>query len=107
MHPWRFGSWRAFFPFFSVNLKQNTYFSAYIDEPLLFGYTIFGGSNLKQVKTSIGNLLVDLGKLSFGSLILGSILRGGQDPFQILSFGAALTVLFFVVGICIIYFNKE
>jgi len=71
-------------------------------------YTIFMGSkNWKQVKTTIGNLFLDLGKLSFGSLILGSILRGGLDPFQTFLFGAAVAIVLFVVGIWIISTNKE
>ena len=92
---------------FLVNQSKTHTGAVDIVEPLFFGYTIFGGSNLKQVKTTIGNLLVDLGKLSFGSLILGSILRGGQNPFQILVLGAALTIILFVAGICIIFTNKE
>ena len=62
---------------------------------------------MKNGKVTIGNLLLDLGKLSFGSLILGSILRGVQESFQILLLGAALTVLFVTVGLFIIIKYKE
>jgi hypothetical protein len=65
------------------------------------------GKNLKQVKATIGNLFIDLGKLAFGSLILGSILKGGIEPFLILVFGAASAILFFLIGILIIALNKE
>ena len=55
--------------------------------------------NWNQVSKTIGTILIDLGKLSFGSLILGSVLMGGFDPIQTFIFGAALVVIFFVVGI--------
>jgi hypothetical protein len=70
-------------------------------------YLIMGSKNWRQVKTTIGNLLLDLGKLAFGSLILGSILRGGLDPFQTFVFGIAIAILLFVIGILIIAYNKE
>ena len=63
--------------------------------------------NWKLIKSTIGNLFIDLGKLAFGSLILGSILRGGLDPFQTFVFGAAITIFLFVVGIWVISTNKE
>jgi len=66
-----------------------------------------GSKNWKQVWTTIGSLLLDLGKLSFGSLLLGSILRGGFDPFQTFLFGAGVAIVFFALGIWIISRNKE
>jgi hypothetical protein len=66
-----------------------------------------GNKNLKQVAKTIGNLLIDLGKLAFGSLILGSILKGGFDPFQTFIFGSAVAIIFFVVGIIILANIKE
>jgi hypothetical protein len=66
-----------------------------------------GSKNWKQIRTTIGGLLLDLGKLSFGSLLLGSILRGGFDPFQTFIFGAALAIVLFALGIWLISRNKE
>ena len=66
-----------------------------------------GKRNWKLIKTTIGNLFIDLGKLAFGSLILGSILRGGLDPFQTFVFGSVITILLFVVGVWIISTSKE
>jgi hypothetical protein len=66
-----------------------------------------GNKNLKQVAKTIGTLLIDLGKLAFGSLILGSILKGGFDPFQTFIFGSAVAIIFFVVGIIILSNIKE
>ena len=61
----------------------------------------------KQAWGTIGGLLIDLGKLSFGSLMLGSMLRGGLNPFQTFLFGAVLAMVFFAVGILLITLNKE
>jgi hypothetical protein len=66
-----------------------------------------GSKNWNKVKTVIGNILIDLGKLSFGSLILGSILRGGLDPFQTFVFGTAVAIVLFLVGIFFIAASKE
>jgi hypothetical protein len=45
--------------------------------------------------------------LAFGSLMLGSILKGGVDPFQTFVFGAGLTVVAFAVGIWFITVSGE
>jgi len=55
----------------------------------------------------VGTILVDLGKLSFGSLLLGSVLRGGFDPLQTFIMGAALAIILFVLGIILITKSKE
>ena len=60
-----------------------------------------------KAKTAIGGIFIDLGKLSFGSLILGSILRGGLDPVQTFIFGTAVAIVFFVAGICLIAVGRE
>jgi len=51
--------------------------------------------------------LVDLGKLAFGSLILGSILRGGFDLFQTFMVGTGVALSLFVVGVVLILKGKE
>ena len=63
--------------------------------------------NWNQVRKTIGTILIDLGKLSFGSLILGSVLRCGFDPLQTFIFGAALAIVFFIFGILVIAKTKE
>jgi hypothetical protein len=68
---------------------------------------LVSSKNWNQIKKTIGNLFLDLGKLSFGSLILGSIIRGGLDPLQVLIFGITVAVLSFIVGILIIATVKE
>jgi len=71
-------------------------------------YTLLMDSkNWKQLRKTIGTIFVDLGKLSFGSLILGSVLRGGFDPFQTFVFGTALAIVFFVVGVLLLIKDKE
>jgi hypothetical protein len=51
--------------------------------------------------------MVDLGKLAFGSLILGSILRGGFDPFQTFIVGVAAAIALFVLGVVFILKGRE
>jgi hypothetical protein len=66
-----------------------------------------GSKNWKHLDRTIGTILVDLGKLAFGSLILGSILRGGFDPFQTFIVGAVSTIFLFVLGVVLILRGKE
>jgi hypothetical protein len=66
-----------------------------------------GNKKWKQLSTTIGNVFVDLGKLAFGSLMLGSILKGGIDPFQTFVFGAGLAMISFEVGIWFITISGE
>jgi hypothetical protein len=58
-----------------------------------------GNKKWKQLSSTLGNVFVDLGKLAFGSLMLGSILKGGIDPFRTFVFGAGLAMLSFAIGI--------
>jgi len=66
-----------------------------------------GIKNWKHLNTTVGTILVDLGKLSFGSLILGSVLRGGFDPFQTFIVGTGVALSLFVVGVVLILRGKE
>jgi len=66
-----------------------------------------GSKNWKDLDTTIGTILVDLGKLAFGSLILGSILRGGFNPFQTFIVGTASAIVLFVVGVVLILRGKK
>jgi hypothetical protein len=52
-------------------------------------------------------LFVDLGKLSFGSLMLGTLLKGGVDLFQLFLFGAGLAMISFAVGIWFMSISEE
>ena len=66
-----------------------------------------GIKSWRKAKTAIGGIFIDLGKLSFGSLILGSILRGGLDPLQTFVFGTAVAVSLFAAGIWFVSADKE
>jgi hypothetical protein len=85
------GVWTAFFLVFTPDMQ-------YILD--------MESRNWKQIWTTISSLLLDLGKLSFGGLLLGSVLKGGFDPFQTFVFGAILTVGFFAIGILIYILNR-
>ena len=47
---------------------------------------------------TIGTVFVDLGKFTYGSLILGGLLKGDIDPFWVFLFGVISASLFFIVG---------
>jgi hypothetical protein len=66
-----------------------------------------GSKNWDQIKKTVGTILVDLGKLSFGSLIFGSILKGGFDPFHTFIVGTTLAIVFFVIGVLLLTKGKE
>ena len=66
-----------------------------------------GKKNWKHLFATIGTIAVDLGKLSFGGLILGSVLRGGFDPFQTFIGGVAIATVLFVLGVIFILKSKE
>jgi len=63
--------------------------------------------NWKHFFATIGTIMVDLGKLSFGSLILGSLLRGGLDTFQTFIGGEVMAIALFVAGVVFILKGKE
>jgi hypothetical protein len=63
--------------------------------------------NLNQVNKTVGNIFIDLGKLSFGGLLLGSVLKGGFDPFYTFIAGVVLAFVFFIVGVLVISKIKE
>ena len=90
-------TWRLDSLFFYIN-------SATLDVWYILVMSIL---NLRRSLAAIGSLLLDLGKLAFGSLILGSVLRGGFDPFQTFLFGAGVAMVFFAVGILLITKYKE
>ena len=58
--------------------------------------------NGNKLSGIIGTIFVDLGKLSFGSLILGSVLRGSLDPFQVFILGSAASFLAFTIGVILV-----
>jgi len=59
------------------------------------------------LREDIGKLLLDVGKLMFGSIFLGSILRG-EVPRAILgASGFAAAMIMFIIGICLVKKEKE
>jgi len=54
---------------------------------------------LANFRENLGKLLVNLGKLIFGSLFLGGILRGELPQIIVIMDGFTVTVLFCAVGI--------
>jgi hypothetical protein len=66
-----------------------------------------GNKQWKQLSKTFGSLFIDLGKLAFGSLMLGSVLKGGIDPFQTFIFGSSIAIISFVVGFWFISRSEE
>jgi hypothetical protein len=60
-----------------------------------------------QVIENLGKALIDLGKLTFGSFILGGILRGEIPQYLILVTGAILSIVFVGLGLWFIAKIKE
>ncbi len=61
----------------------------------------------KKLFATIGSLFIDLGKLAFGGLVLGSVLNRGIDLFIMFLFGAVVSVLLFIAGILFMVFCEE
>ena len=54
---------------------------------------------LIDFKENTGKLLIDLGKLVFGSMFLGGVLRGEVPPVIMIAGGLFITVLFCLIGL--------
>jgi hypothetical protein len=51
------------------------------------------------MKENLGKLLLDVGKLTFGSFILGGVLRGEVPQYIVLIAGTSVSVACFVAGL--------
>jgi hypothetical protein len=56
---------------------------------------------------SVGKMLFDLGKLVFGSLVLGTMLRGSIDQSRLFIGGVIATGLLLVIGLMLVIITKE
>jgi hypothetical protein len=59
------------------------------------------------MKENTGKVLIDLGKLMFGSFILGGVLRGEVPQFIILISGFVGAITFIAFGLVLTNKNKE
>jgi len=59
------------------------------------------------MKENTGKVLIDLGKLMFGSFILGGVLRGEVPQFIILISGFIGAITFITFGLVLTNKNKE
>jgi hypothetical protein len=53
----------------------------------------------KKIIENLGKVLIDLGKLTFASFVLGSIIKGEIDRLYILIFGAVIALVFIFSGV--------
>ena len=59
------------------------------------------------IRGSTGKLLLDIGKLTFGSFILGGILRGEVPQYILLTLGALVTAICLFLGLWLSEDEKE
>ena len=54
-----------------------------------------------------GKLALDITKLSFGSLVLGTILKGDLPQATLLIFGISITIIGTIIGITLLLISEE
>jgi len=50
-------------------------------------------------REDVGKILIDLGKLVFGGIIIGGILRGSIPSVILVASGIVLAMIFFILGL--------
>jgi hypothetical protein len=60
-----------------------------------------------DVKEHIGRVLINLGQLTFGSFVLGGVLRGEIPQSVILTCGVFTATVFIVLGVLCVKKEKE
>jgi len=60
-----------------------------------------------RILREVGKVLVNLGNLSFTSLVLGSIIRGDFNRLIILLVGGCIVALFITIGIVMVIAGGE
>ena len=56
---------------------------------------------------NIGKFIIDGAKLCFGSVVLGSVIRGDIPPTRLITGGIIATVVGAVIGILLVTYMKE
>jgi hypothetical protein len=60
-----------------------------------------------SVKDEVGKFFLDVAKLIFAGLVLGTVVRGNIDDYVVLFGGLVATVLCFGVGLLFIYNSRR
>jgi hypothetical protein len=68
---------------------------------------LVNSNNLESSNKNNLHYIIDLDKLSFGSLILGSVLRGGFGFFQIFISGIVPAIVLLIIGKFLLSKDKE
>jgi hypothetical protein len=80
---------------------------------IIKGYIVRVGGSMKKprkltdFRENTGKVLIDLGKLVFGSMFLGGVLRGEVPPAIMVTGGFIVTILFCGVGLWAITKEKK
>jgi hypothetical protein len=64
-------------------------------------------SRIRRFLLNFGRLVIDAAKLCFGSLVLGSVLKGGIPPYDLLTGGIIASAIGAVIGLVIISLCEE
>ena len=64
-------------------------------------------SKFNKFNQIFGKLALDITKLSFGSLVLGTILKGDLPQTTLLFFGITVTVVGTIVGVTLLLISEE
>ena len=62
---------------------------------------------MNEIKDEVGRFLLDLAKLAFASLVLGTVVRGNIDDYVIIIGGTISSLLCFIVGLLFIYHSRR
>jgi hypothetical protein len=66
-----------------------------------------GRKFMNEIKDEVGRFLLDLAKLAFASLVLGTVVRGNIDDYVIIIGGIIGSFICLVVGLLLIYYSRR
>jgi len=59
------------------------------------------------MKTEIGKIFIDLGKLAFAGLVLAGLIRQDISPILLIKVGGTVTIVTIIVGLLLVWFDKK
>jgi len=63
--------------------------------------------NIRRFLLNFGKLIIDVTKLCFGSLVLGSVIKGEIPPYMLLTGGIIASAIGAVIGISLVTIFEE
>jgi len=62
---------------------------------------------MNEIKDEVGRFLLDLAKLIFAGLVLGTVVRGNIEDYVVIIGGIICTLLCLIVGLLFIYYSRR